>query len=81
MIADMGAKAQTSPRIGTLKKLMGMGQKTGEAERKETGSAQHEETEQHTMKMEQAANAVRLITLATILSMTKAQGEEGIRRR
>ena len=81
MIPDMGAKAQTSPRIGTLKKLMGMGQKAKETGREEKGSAQYEEAEQKTAKMEQAANAVRLITLATILSMTKAQGEEGIRRR
>ena len=56
MIADIGTKALTSPRIETLKKLMGMGQKTREAEREEKGSAQHEETEQHTTKMEQAAN-------------------------
>ncbi|CAL1166108.1 unnamed protein product [Cladocopium goreaui] len=55
----MGAKAQTSPRIGTLKKLMGMGQKAKETGREEKGSAQYEEAEQKTAKMEQAANAVR----------------------
>ena len=78
--ADMGTKALSSNRIDKLKGLLGMAQRPGESieekqKKKEVGEDQKEKAS-NAFKVSQAATAVKLITLAAMISVGKSEEDE-----
>eukprot|EP00435_Cladocopium_sp_Y103_P006805 s5542_g2.t1 len=87
MVADIGTKPLTAARFEHLKELLGMGSKSTKKEdevkeeKKGEGKVEKKREEQKEkkgdqVKLEKAALAVRLITLAAILQKAKGQGED-----
>ena len=84
MLADLGTKALNAPRLEKLKELMSMGSMKNEDEKvkekekvEEKKEEKFEENEgKENMKWAEAAQAVRLITLAAAISTAKAVEEE-----
>ena len=78
--ADMGTKALSSNRLDKLKGLLGMAQRPGESieekeKKKEVGEDQKEKAS-NAFKVSQAATAVKLITLAAMISVGKSEEDE-----
>ena len=78
--ADIGTKALSSNRIDKLKGLLGMAQRPGESiegkeKKKEVGEDQKEKAS-NAFKVSQAATAVKLITLAAMISVGKSEEDE-----
>eukprot|EP00435_Cladocopium_sp_Y103_P044137 s637_g12.t1 len=79
MVADIGTKPLTAARFEHLKELLGMGSKPSKKEdevKEEKVGEEKKEKKGDQVKLEKAALAVRLITLAAILQKAKGQGEE-----
>ena len=77
MIADLGTKALASTRISDLKKLLGMGKaKTQSGEEEKVLKEGGKEKKVDIVPQSVAAMAIKLITLAASLSVSKAQPED-----
>lgn len=77
MIADLGTKALASTRISDLKKLLGMGKaKTQSGEEEKVLEEGGKEKKVDIVPQSVAAMAIKLITLAASLSVSKAQPED-----
>ena len=77
MLADLGTKALNAPRLETLKELMSMGTIKVEEKQDEIKERKDEEKEgKETVNWAEAAQAVRLITMAAAISTAKAVEEE-----
>ena len=77
MIADLGTKALASTRISDLKKLLGMGKaKTQSGEEEKVLEEGGREKKVDIVPQSVAAMAIKLITLAASLSVSKAQPED-----
>ncbi|CAL1129313.1 unnamed protein product [Cladocopium goreaui] len=77
MLADLGTKALHAPRLEKLKELMSMGTIKEEEKEDEVEERKDEEKKEKEMKnWAEAAQAVRLITMAAAISTAKAVEEE-----
>ena len=77
MLADLGTKALNAPRLEKLKELMSMGTIKEEEKEDEIKERKDEEKEgKETVNWAEAAQAVRLITMAAAISTAKAVEEE-----
>ena len=76
MLADLGTKVLTSSRMETLKQMMGMGVAQPEEKGVEMEKDEKKEKEIKTDSKSVATMAVKLITMAALLSVSKAQGDE-----
>jgi len=77
MLADLGTKALNAPRLEKLKGLMSMGTIKEEEKEDEIKERKDEEKEgKETVNWAEAAQAVRLITMAAAISTAKAVEEE-----
>ena len=77
MLADLGTKALHAPRLEKLKEPMSMGTIKEEEKEDEVEERKDEEKKEKEMKnWAEAAQAVRLITMAAAISTAKAVEEE-----
>eukprot|EP00435_Cladocopium_sp_Y103_P034701 s80_g9.t1 len=81
MVADIGTKALTAQRMEVLKHLLGMSvllekEEEDEKEREDQKKEKVKQNASGSVNVTQAALAVRLITLAAMISVGKSQGEE-----